>query len=434
MSDDRAFLEQLLGYGIRTTGEPRRYELSPTDAIALGRDPNCHIVIAAKHRMVSGVHAQIRPLEPISGNPQLWEVCDLDSTNGTYVNDVAIKGGRILQQGDRIILGRNGPEFLFEYVSPTPVPLQPTRLQSSFYQSDPVSVTVTKLFPILSTGDHLTHKTYLFPVAMTIGVVVFLFAAVGQPEVFNRALGLYLAAMAYYFIYQICGKPKPWWVAISACMVTIVLLLSPVLSGFLWVFREVLPGSLPTPGESITFGELLVRMFFGAGLMEELLKAIPVFGALIIGRGLFAPWNTRVGVWEPLDGILLGAASAVGFTLLETLWQYVPTVVASSGAEAGLQVLIPRMLGSVAGHIAYSGYFGYAIGLSVLMPSKRLRTVVVGYLTASGLHALWNAVGSFNIGLLVAVGVLSYAFLGAAILKARALSPTRSENFATRLR
>jgi RsiW-degrading membrane proteinase PrsW (M82 family) len=34
--------------------------------------------------------------------------------------------------------------------------------------------------------------------------------------------------------------------------------------------------------------------------------------------------------------------------------------------------------------------------------------------------------------LLVVVGVLSYAFLMAAILKARVLSPTRSQNFATR--
>ncbi|MBE9042274.1 PrsW family intramembrane metalloprotease, partial [Oscillatoriales cyanobacterium LEGE 11467] len=396
MSDDRAFLEQLQGYGIRTVGEPRRYELSSTDAIALGRDPNCGIVLAAKHRMVSGIHAQIRPIEPTPGSPQIWELCDLDSTNGTYVNGVTVRGCRILEPGDLIVLGQRGPEFLFEYVCASPATVQPTRLQSSFYQTDPVTVTFTKLFPILSTGGHLTRKAYLLPVAMTVSVVVFLFAAVGEQLVFNRVLGIYIAGMAYYFIYQICGKPKPWWVSIAVCVSTIVLLLSPVLSGFLWLFREVLPGRLPVAGESITFGELLVRMFFGAGLMEELLKAIPVFGALIIGRGFFPPWNTRVGVWEPLDGILLGAASAVGFTLLETLWQYVPSVVASSGPEAGLQLLIPRMLGSVAGHIAYSGYFGYAIGLSVLMPSKRLRTVVVGYLTASVLHALWNAVGSFN--------------------------------------
>jgi RsiW-degrading membrane proteinase PrsW (M82 family) len=33
---------------------------------------------------------------------------------------------------------------------------------------------------------------------------------------------------------------------------------------------------------------------------------------------------------------------------------------------------------------------------------------------------------------LVLIGVISYAFLMAAILKARVLSPTRSQNFATR--
>jgi RsiW-degrading membrane proteinase PrsW (M82 family) len=66
-------------------------------------------------------------------------------------------------------------------------------------------------------------------------------------------------------------------------------------------------------------------MFFGAGLMEELLKALPVLGLYFLGRLLYSPWRERIGVWEPLDGILLGTASAVGFTLLETLGQYVPT-------------------------------------------------------------------------------------------------------------
>ncbi|MGL5511343.1 MAG: PrsW family glutamic-type intramembrane protease, partial [Microcoleaceae cyanobacterium] len=59
--------------------------------------------------------------------------------------------------------------------------------------------------------------------------------------------------------------------------------------------------------------------------------------------------------------------------------------------------------------------------------------LVVGYLTASLLHALWNTAGLFSVFLLALVGVISYAFLVAAILKARAISPTREENFATRM-
>jgi RsiW-degrading membrane proteinase PrsW (M82 family) len=58
-----------------------------------------------------------------------------------------------------------------------------------------------------------------------------------------------------------------------------------------------------------------------------------------------------------------------------------------AGAEAGellgLQLLIPRILGEVAGHLAYSGYFGYFIGLSVLKPSRRWQILAIGYMTAA---------------------------------------------------
>jgi RsiW-degrading membrane proteinase PrsW (M82 family) len=82
--------------------------------------------------------------------------------------------------------------------------------------------------------------------------------------------------------------------------------------------------------------------------------------------------------------------------------------------------------------MADSGYFGYFIGLSVLRPRQRWQILAVGYFSAAALHALWNSTGLFSGLLLAVVGVLSYAFLTAAILKARLLSPTRSQNFATR--
>jgi RsiW-degrading membrane proteinase PrsW (M82 family) len=83
--------------------------------------------------------------------------------------------------------------------------------------------------------------------------------------------------------------------------------------------------------------------------------------------------------------------------------------------------------------MAYSGYLGYFIGLSALKPRKRWQILGVGYFSASALHALWNASGAASVLLLALVGVLSYAFLVAAILKARALSPNREQNFATRI-
>ncbi|MBD2571001.1 PrsW family glutamic-type intramembrane protease [Anabaena lutea] len=442
-----AFL-RLVSSKVVASGSEARYSLLPTKETVIGRDPSCQVVLdAMMYRMVSRRHAVVRPLSLSPDSRFSWVICDLNSANGTLLNGQLLQGSQELHPGDRISLGADGPQFIFEYEFPS----QPTVMSANHGKELPSaknkqlpsqhdSVSFTQLFPIISTGKDLTRKAYLVPGILTVVFVVLMFATVGNPQANQLIVGSYIAFAAYYFVYQLCGKPKPWWVLISMALSTTLILLSPVLDFLIFVFRVILPGSLPSSQESITFTELLVRMFFGAGLMEELLKALPVLGAYFIGNSLPSPWRERIGVWEPLDGILLGTASAVGFTLLETLGQYVPVITQNvtqqdgigAGQLVGLQLLIPRILGSVAGHMAYSGYLGYFIGLAVLKPLMSWQILSVGYLSASALHALWNATGSINALLLVVVGVLSYAFLMAAILKARALSPTRSQNFATR--
>jgi len=69
--------------------------------------------------------------------------------------------------------------------------------------------------------------------------------------------------------------------------------------------------------------------------------------------------------------------------------------------------------------------------LSALKPSKRWPIWGLGYFSEAALHALSNASGAASVLFGALVGVLSYAFLVAAILKARALSPNREQNFAT---
>lgn len=442
MTGDISAIACLRQLSIGNSSEPklRVHPLSIDEVTAIGRDPRCQIVIdPLLFASVSRRHAEVRPCDPSEDlDCPSWWICDLNSSNGTYLNGQRLRGCRILRSGDRVTLGNDGPEFIFEYfgevdregavAAPVPPPTD--------------SVTLTQLFPIVSTGRELTRKAYLVPGAVTIIFVVALFVAVGQPLLFNRLLAGYIALVGFYFVYQLCGKRKPWWVMVLAAMLTYFLLRSPVLPLFIQIFRELLPGQVPTPGQPINPFELLIRMFFGAGLMEELLKAIPLAVLFAIGRFLPAPWNDRLGIWEPLDGILLGAASAVGFTLVETLGQYVPDMIQTTSLQLGtgwdqlrgLQVLIPRLLGAISGHMAYSGYFGYFIGLAVLKPRQSGLILLIGYLTASGLHALWNVMGSVSEVLLALVGMVSYAFLAAAILKARTLSPTRSQNFATRLK
>lgn len=453
----RAFLRQLSTGGTATLLLPP-YDLSDNQETVIGREASCHISLEPNlYLSVSRRHAAIRPVSFLGNGLPHWEICDLDSANGTFLNGQYLRGCQPLQTGDRIELGQNGPVFIFEYqFTPNPIPtplyppLQPTQFTAavsppvtpvgSVGKPKPDSVTFTQLFPLASTGRDLKQKAFLIPGVVTVLFVVLMFAAVGQQDVFNVLLAAYLAGAAYFFIYRLCGKSKPWWVLLLCAALTSLILVGPLLPLFITIFRDILPGNLPNEGEEVSLMSLLIRMFFGAGLMEELLKALPVLGIYVMGRLLYSPWRERIGIWEPLDGILLGAASAVGFTLIETLGQYVPGIIDNvtlqagkdAGQISGLHLLIARILGSIVGHMSYSGYLGYFIGLSVLKPNQAWQIIGFGYICASFLHALWNTTGFVSPVLLAVVGVLSYAFLAAAILKARALSPTRSQNFATR--
>ncbi|NET53856.1 MAG: FHA domain-containing protein, partial [Merismopedia sp. SIO2A8] len=242
------------------------YPLPLDDTITLGRDPVCHIVLDSRvHKGVSRQHAK---LEPIPGDPVEWYVNDLESSNGTYVNGCRIKGGERLYEGDRISLGKRGPQFIFEYLEmnglsdnsrassalisdtgsvilseSSPMSYSPpNEVSSSATYND---VTFSQLFPIISTGKDLTRKAYLVPGVITVLLVVFLFLSVGEPMLFNTVLAGYLAAAAYYFVYQLCGKYKPWWLLFSAGAMTAGVLMSPILTGFIWVFRGLLPGDIP---------------------------------------------------------------------------------------------------------------------------------------------------------------------------------------------
>jgi RsiW-degrading membrane proteinase PrsW (M82 family) len=359
-------------------------------------------------------------------------------------------GCHALQVGDRLVLGGQSAEFIFTTDTPAIVP---TPVQTN-------NISITQLVPILATGKQLGAKGFLIPGILTVSAVVSMFGAIGNFNLFRILLGSYLGMAGFGLVYFLCGKSKPWWLTpillIPALMTVLMIAVptiqggaltlqeSPVLDWFFEVFRRRLPGNIEAARPD--FISQLIAHFFGAGMMEELLKACPIFVFYLAGLVLPRWWRAQIGVNEPLDGILLGASSAVGFTLIETLGQYVPTIAQEIANETGqenigeifaVQLLIPRVLGSVAGHIAYSGYFGYFIGLFALKPSSWWLTLPIGYLTASALHAFWNASASiandYALWILAIVGVICYIFLTAAILKARAISPTRSQNFSTRI-
>lgn len=173
-----------------------------------------------------------------------------------------------------------------------------------------------------------------------------------------------------------------------------------------------------------------VSALFDAGLPEELLKSLPIFLLLFWGFSLRGPRRELRGVTEPLDGIILGAATGAGFALAENLFNYIPTVMFNQGGVSALGLILLRSFDELSGHVAYAGFFGYFIGLAAMRPRHRARTILIGYLVAATAHGLWDSSSVLSpmnpliLELSLALG--SYLLLAAAVVKAREISPDQA--------
>src|SRR5438477_1376030 len=95
----------------------REYVLN-SDATLLGRDAAADISIEAAGAVVSRRHAEIR--RQADGS---YAIADLNSFNGTLVNDQRVTQLTTLHDGDRVQLATGGP--IFRFVHPSSAPLEP---------------------------------------------------------------------------------------------------------------------------------------------------------------------------------------------------------------------------------------------------------------------------------------------------------------------
>ena len=279
-----------------------------------------------------------------------------------------------------------------------------------------------------------------------------------------------IATLGFIAVYRLCGKRKPLKVivAVLAAEAAIMSLHGTLSQPFceptgaktIIVRKMIAEGSLKipvkpqgqAPGASGTpeapqyvttehpgFLKAWYAYFCCAGLIEELEKMLPVFALIWFTAASRRADVKQWGVFEPLDAIVYAAAAALAFILMETLFgdtyvgaaleQARKTGTLAAQALQAFPLAILRTVKAMAGHIAYSGYFAYFVGLGVMRPRHRERYWLGGWIGASIVHGLFNASpGSVS----SMVSVTAFFLLLAVILKARQLSPTRDENFATR--
>lgn len=317
------------------------------------------------------------------------------------------------------------------------------------------------VFPLLGGRSTWTHE-HLLPIFLSLIAALMLMVVPfpgfhlmrgGEPASpgLNEAwqvfaiLGIYIAFIINYYINQMCGRARSGVLQALVSVVMFWLLTTPLWDYWYDLFYVVIPArNLEKSSNALA---VIAGDIFGTGLAEEGFKALPLVVLALAGvacgslhrrtRGrlstLLSGFINHFAIREPLDGIVLGAAAGSGFFIYETLVQYVPQAVDESqadGAFNGLVQLLARGLPELTAHSAYSGLFGYFIGLSVLRPAMAVFLIPLGWLLAAVLHGAWDATSDLvdsplvSVPVHVVVGVLSYALLAGAIFKARDISPS----------
>ena len=316
--------------------------------------------------------------------------------------------------------------------------------------------TKSQLLPVQFNMDELRSKPYFLPGVVCAGFIVALVwlinsnFAIDVPIGIVRgkllslkvpayifAIALFYSAATLFLLYKMVGKRmNPWFYAGMAVLVAYLChgVVWDTVAGFI---RGTFGSGLPRPTDN--FLTHYWKMFIAAGVTEEVFKALPLLALAALGASKLHPWNERFGLREPLDGILLGVAAGVGFAFHETMFQYIRDALLQGGLGAedkfaavfagtkAFALLFVRLVSDIFGHSAYAGYMGYFIGLACLYPNRRWKLLGIGLLSAAALHALWNSADKLGLFFYFVAAVLSFAMLCGAIIKARQLSPRRSE-------
>jgi RsiW-degrading membrane proteinase PrsW (M82 family) len=317
------------------------------------------------------------------------------------------------------------------------------------------------VFPLFGGRSTWSHE-HLLPIFVSLIVALLLMAVPfpgfhlmmdgkPAPAAINEAwqvfsiIGIYIAFIINYYINQMCGRARSGLLQALVSVITFWLLTSAFWDYWYDLFYLVIPARSLEKSSNVF--AVIAGDIFGTGLCEEGFKALPLLGLALMSvafgllsrrtgsrlRSLLSGITEHFGLREPLDGITLGAASGSGFFIYETLVQYVPQAIdnaKSNMAFDGLVQLLARGLPELTAHAAYSGLFGYFIGLAVLRPGMTVLLIPRGWLFAAGLHGAWDASADLlhspliGVPVQAVIGVLSYALLAGAIFKARDISPS----------
>jgi len=270
------------------------------------------------------------------------------------------------------------------------------------------------------TGSEIIHSP-VFRFLTFVAVVPLAIEILQENHAILYGLALWSMALWSLLLYRLfADRDLSFRLAFGTVLFTCFIGL-PILE--LWLFTPV-----DITGWLITRNFLAFRLsgyVFGVGVREELTKAIP-----LIALALFTNKMRK-----PINGLLLGMMSGIGFAGAENVYYVFRTLEESLRAmketgRAGYLVMpvynnVVRMAMTPFLHACFSAIFGYFIALGISQRRHRFVFFVLGLSLSSLLHGLYDTFVGESPLLGVAIQCGAFFLVMTYILKARGLSSAR---------
>jgi RsiW-degrading membrane proteinase PrsW (M82 family) len=256
-----------------------------------------------------------------------------------------------------------------------------------------------EIFPPHSSAVRIPRSTIFFPLGFTALVLVLLVVLKNDAD----KSGVLTAYLLFWFLFAayICSGIKTNLIAyIFPGLFVYAEFTTPLATPFFYLFRTVLPGS-PPPNPGLF--DTVSSTFIGSGLMEELMKALPVLIGLYLAKRPTTFGKSADGYLNslrcstPMEGMMVGFAAGAGFVFVDTLYHVVP----DSGLYVenpdnfgngldGFVLLCQRVLQGLISHVFWTSISGFFIGLCARHPRYLPILLATAWVLPAGLHTLWN--------------------------------------------
>ena len=373
-------------------GQEIRFNQDRQRFILLGRGDDCEVRFTDLG--VSARHALI-----ISEGTNL-SIFDQQSANGTFINGVCVDRSW-LRHGDVIELGPGGPQvqvFIDEVAAEPDSITDPLVFPRNFTPASGEASSATTAIAaqeiIRDTANNLglynpIHDSGAAPRSISVGIWLIILAIFGLIVLGLTGLNL-----------------GPRLVIISSIIAFVPAII--YLSIFLWLdrFDPEPPGTLIFAfawGATVSiFFSGIINDFFGVALGNTLTGIVtaPINEEAFKGVGvLLIAVLFRKDFDSVVDGIVYAGVVALGFATMENI-DYYGRSLAQGGIDSLIGTFLIRGVLAPFSHVLFTSMTGIGCGIARETHNQALKVIapLIGYVGAMSLHALWNALASFDGG------------------------------------